>query len=240
MDLREAALVNVETHWYYQSKLVPFKLSLKKYSRDIRRTIDIGAGSGFFARSLTDFDNGGIAICVDPNYNVESIERNGALSFVREIDDSSADLYLFVDVLEHVENDLSLLKLYTTNAPGGALIMISVPAFQSLWSSHDEFLGHFRRYRLRQVKELLEKADLQIIQCSYLFGLVFPIAWFVRKLRRTESPSSDLSPILRPLNWLLRKLLEIEHRSSVNKLAGLSIFAVARVPIERRHSSHTD
>ena len=240
MDLKESGLVDVETHWYYQSKLVPFKQSLKKYSTNARRTIDIGAGSGFFARSLTDFDNGGTAICVDPNYSIESTERNGTLIFVREIDNSSADLYLFVDVLEHVEDDLMLLKRYTTNAPGGALIMISVPAFQSLWSSHDEFLGHFRRYRLRQVRELIEKADLQIIQCNYIFGLIFPIAWFVRKLKRTESPSSDLSPIPKPFNWLLLKLLKVEHRSSINKLAGLSLFAVARVPIERQHRNQSD
>jgi hypothetical protein len=240
MDLKESDLVDVETHWYYQAKLVPFKRNLKKYSKKIQRTIDIGAGSGFFAKSLTDFDDGGTAICVDPNYSIESTERNGSLIFVREIKDPSADLYLFVDVLEHVEDDLMLLKRYTTNAPGGALIMISVPAFQSLWSSHDEFLGHFRRYRFKQFKELIEKADLQIIQCNYIFGLIFPIAWFVRKLRRTESPSSDLSPIPRPFNWLLLKLLKIEHHTSINKLVGLSLFAVARVPIERQHSNQSD
>ena len=238
MDLKESALVDVETHWYYQSKLVPFKLNLKKYSKEIRKIVDIGAGSGFFARSLTDFNNGGTAICVDPNYSAESSERNGALIFVREIDDPSADLYLFVDVLEHVEDDLKLLKQYTTNAPSGALIMISVPAFQSLWSSHDEFLGHYRRYRLKQFRKLIENADLQIVQCNYIFGLIFPIAWFVRKLRRSNHPSSDLSSIPRPLNWLLLKLLKIEHRSSLNKLAGLSLFAVARVPIENRHGRH--
>lgn len=240
MDLKESDLVDVETHWYYQAKLVPFKRNLKKHSKKIQRTIDIGAGSGFFAKFLTDFDDGGTAICVDPNYSVESEERNGSLIFVREIKDMSADLYLFVDVLEHVEDDLMLLKRYTTNAPGGALIMISVPAFRSLWSSHDEFLGHFRRYRLKQFKELIEKADLQIIQCNYIFGLIFPIAWFVRKLRRTESPSSDLSPIPRPFNWLLLKLLKIEHLTSINKLAGLSLFAVARVPIERQRSNQSE
>ena len=145
MDLKEDALVDADSHWYYQAKLVPFKLNLRKYSHGIRRTVDIGAGSGFFARSLTNFDNGGTAICVDPNYEIESAEKNGALSFVREIKAPSADLYLFVDVLEHVEDDLKLLKMYTTNAPPGALIMITVPAFRSLWSAHDEFLGYFRR-----------------------------------------------------------------------------------------------
>ena len=68
-------MVDVETHWYYQSKLVPFKLNLKKYSKEIRKIVDIGAGSGFFARSLTDFNNSGTAICVDPNYSTESSEK---------------------------------------------------------------------------------------------------------------------------------------------------------------------
>ena len=233
MDLKEGALVDADSHWYYQAKLVPFKRNLRKYSHGIRRTVDVGAGSGFFARSLTDYDNGGSAICIDPNYEAESTDKNGALSFVREIEAPSADLYLFVDVLEHVEDDLKLLKMYTTNAPAGALIMITVPAFRSLWSAHDEFLGHFRRYRLKQVQDLLVHADLQILQCNYIFGLIFPIAWIVRKLRRDNSPSSDLSPSPRPINWLLLRLLKIEHRVPFNKIAVLSVFAVARVPLER-------
>lgn len=234
MDLKESALVDAKTHWYYQSKIVAFKRAIKKYSSGIQTIIDIGAGSGFFARSLTDFDHGATAVCVDPNYESESSEENGSIVFVREISAPSADLYLFVDVLEHVEDDLKLLKLYTTNAPVGALIMISVPAFLSLWSAHDEFLGHFRRYKLKEVRDLLVRADLQILQCNYIFGLIFPIAWIVRKLKRSSTPSSDLSPIPRPLNWLLLRLLKIEHQIPFNKIAGLSVFAVARVPLERQ------
>lgn len=230
MDLKESALVDADSHWYYQSKLVPFRRALRKHSHGIKSIVDIGAGSGFFARSLTDFDNGETAICVDPNYEVESTEKNGALSFVREIHSPSADLYLFVDVLEHVEDDLKLLRKYTDDARPGALVMISVPAFLSLWSAHDIFLGHFRRYRLAQLRALIKAADLELLECNYLFGIIFPIAWIVRKLKRKESPASDLSSIPGPLNWLLLKILKIEHQTSINKLCGVSAFGVARVP----------
>lgn len=233
MDLKEGALVDANSHWYYQAKLVPFKRNLSKFSHGIQRIVDVGAGSGFFARSLADFNGGMTALCIDPNYETETSEHNGALRFVRESNSPFADLYLFVDVLEHVEDDLKLLKMYTTNAPAGALIIITVPAFQSLWSAHDEFLGHFRRYKLKQVQELLIEADLQILQSNYIFGLIFPIAWMVRKLRRSNSPSSDLSTVSRPVNWLLLRLLKIEHLIPFNKIAGLSVFAVAQVPPER-------
>ncbi len=233
MDLKEGALVDVDSHWYYQAKLVPFKRNLKKYSHGIRRTVDVGAGSGFFARSLTDFDSGGCAICVDPNYAAESTEKDGALSFVREINGCSADLYLFVDVLEHVEDDQKLLRKYTDDASAGALVMISVPAFSSLWSAHDVFLGHYRRYTLKQLRKLIESADLELVESNYLFGLIFPIAWTVRKLKRNNQPASDLSTIPKLPNWLLTKVLKIEHLTSLNKICGLSVFAVARIPSNR-------
>ena len=182
---------------------------------------------------MTDFEYGETAICIDPNYEVESTEKNGALRYVRELHSPPADLYLFVDVLEHVEDDLKLLRGYTDHATPGALVMISVPAFLSLWSAHDIFLGHFRRYKLAQVRTLVKAADLELLECNYLFGLIFPIAWTVRKLKRKESPASDLSSIPRPLNWLLLKILKIEHQTSINKLCGVSVFGVARIPNHR-------
>ena len=237
MDLKELGLVTPATHWYYQAKIVPFKKAFRKYAVRPKTIIDIGAGSGFFAQSIAQLDDNLTAICIDPNYESEWQESNGKIKFVKSTTDNSADIYLFVDVLEHVADDLALLKSYTDRAPSGAIVMISVPAFMSLWSPHDVFVEHFRRYRLREVQDLVSKANLEILESRYLFGSIFPVAWLVRKLKKNAEPSSDLAPLPSALNALLRFFLKLEHRLRINKVAGISTFVVARAKSKLSTSS---
>ena len=232
MDLKELGLVDPATHWYYQSKLVPFKQAFHKYSFQPRTLLDVGAGSGFFAKSILQLDSNLTATCIDPNYESEWLENDGRVKFLKSTKNNSADIYLFVDVLEHVADDLALLTSYIKQAPSGAVVMISVPAFMSLWSPHDVFVDHFRRYRLRQVEKLVSQADLELLESRYLFGMIFPVAWLVRKLRRNAPPSSDLASVPKLLNALLRFVLKLEHRIRINKLAGVSTFVVARVKVK--------
>lgn len=229
MDLKEIGLVDPATHWYYQAKIVPFKRAFDQYADEPKTILDIGAGSGFFAKSIAHLDPELNAICIDPNYESEWQEFDGKIKFVRTTAHRSANIYLFVDVLEHVADDLALLKSYTDSAPDGALVMISVPAFMSLWSPHDEFVEHFRRYRLEQVESIILRADLELLESRYLFGAIFPIAWLIRKLKRNSAPASDLSSLPTVVNLVLRFFLKLEHKFPFNKIAGVSTFAVARV-----------
>ena len=229
MDLKELGLVNPATHWYYQAKIVPFKKAFRKYAVKPKTIFDIGAGSGFFAQSIMQLDNNLNATCIDPNYESEWDENDGKIKFVKSVRNYSADIYLFVDVLEHVADDLALLKSYTDHAPTGAIVMISVPAFMSLWSPHDVFVEHFRRYRLKQVEAVISQANLELLESRYLFGIIFPVAWLVRKFKRNATPSSDLSSMPPFLNAVLQFVLKIEHRFRINKVVGVSTFVVARV-----------
>ena len=182
--------------------------------------------------SVIDFgcSNGELLPLLVERYNIRAVGYDPGVAEFENIPTTAVDCLTSTDVLEHVEDDLKLLRGYTDHATPGALVMISVPAFLSLWSAHDIFLGHFRRYRLAQLRALIKAADLELLECNYLFGIIFPIAWIVRKLKRKESPASDLSSIPGPLNWLLLKILKIEHQTSINKLCGVSAFGVARVP----------
>jgi hypothetical protein len=78
------------------------------------------------------------------------------------------------DVLEHVDDDLELLRFYVGSAAEGLQVLISVPAFSAMWSGHDEFLGHKRRYTLKQVTDLAEHAGLRVVKARYFFGLLLP------------------------------------------------------------------
>ncbi len=238
MDLKELGLVDPVTHWYYQAKIVPFKKAFRKYAVNPKTIFDIGAGSGFFSRSITQLDNNLMTTCIDPNYESEWDENDGKIKFIKSTPNLSADIYLFVDVLEHVADDLALLKSYTDHAPTGAVVMISVPAFMSLWGPHDVFLEHFRRYRLKQVETLISRANLELLESRYLFGSIFPVAWLIRKFKRNAAPSSDLAPLPSALNALLRFILKLEHGLRINKVAGISTFIVARVKSDLSPSSN--
>ena len=230
MDLKEVALVDPMSHWYYQAKLFALGRAVGKFSPTWSKLIDVGAGSGFFSRSIADFGTGQQVICVDPNYELEQIEEAGNLRFVKEFPMSGGDVYLFMDVLEHVANDVELLRSYINNARPGAKVFITVPAFMSMWSAHDEHLEHFRRYRLSEIVDVASRAGLKIVHKRYLFGLIFPAAWLVRRFKGTGSSKSDLSSVNRYVNVVLRSIVKTEHMLWWNPVFGVSAFVVAEVP----------
>jgi ubiquinone/menaquinone biosynthesis C-methylase UbiE len=95
--------------------------------------------------------------------------------------DECADCVTMLDVLEHVPDDKkALAEIYRILKPGGVLVL-SVPAYQHLWSAHDEALHHFRRYERIQLSRVLRGAGLHIDKLSFAMSLMPPIAWFWRK-----------------------------------------------------------
>ena len=81
--------------------------------------LDVGAGSGFFARHLLDHTPASAAVCVDPNYAAEHDELHGGkpIRFVHRIDRFAGGLVLMMDVLEHVADDAALLAEYVACVP---------------------------------------------------------------------------------------------------------------------------
>lgn len=232
MDLKELDLVDPKRHWYYQAKLLAIKKNLNQISNHPKKVIDIGAGSGFFAKSICDISKGDVAECIDPNYNFADNYFEPGILFLKKPNNKSlseADLFLFIDVLEHVHDDLGLLNSYLQTAKTGAKVVITVPAFMSLWSYHDEFLEHFRRYKLDEVTKLCEKSNLTVVHKQYLFGLIFPLVWIFRKLNFNREKKSDMRQIPNFLNKILLFLEKIEHSVRWNMFFGLSVLVVAEV-----------
>ena len=236
MDLKEEEILGefVEQHWYYRSKAAAL-LRLTN-SLEARSILDVGAGSGFFSKALLSKTMAQQALCIDPFYQEEhdKLVAGKPMQFRRKCNTTDADLLLMMDVLEHVEDDLGLLLSYVNKIPSGAHVVVTVPAFKFLWSSHDEFLGHYRRYTLKQMVRVFEKAGLELEQKCYYFGLVFPLAATVRLLgglrgNRQESPQSDLKQHGTLINRLLSLVCQLELPwFRLNRLAGLSVFCLAR------------
>ena len=238
MDLKEEQALGelAEKHWYYRSKSAAL-LNLAEPLHP-QKILDVGAGSGFFSKFLLTHTQAKTAYCIDPNYPEErDCDHAGKpIEYRHQCIDTDADLVLMMDVLEHVEDDLALLKEYVAKAQNGTQFIVTLPAFQFLWSEHDVFLGHYRRYTISEVVDLMRRAGLVVEQRAYYFGLVFPLAFIARMTsrlfgRRSNAPQSDLKQHGRLINDFLSLLCRAELPFfRFNRVAGLSVFCRAFKP----------
>ena len=145
-------------------------------------------------------------------------------------DGQGADLVLMMDVLEHVPDDAALLSEYLDVVAPGTPVFITVPAFQFLWSGHDVYLEHYRRYTLSRLKQTIGNAGAQADVMHYYFGAIFPAAAAVRLARRgNQATQSDMGAVPGPVNAALKMICGAERRiMRINRLAGLSAVALCR------------
>jgi hypothetical protein len=235
MDLKEqeALLGQAHLHWYYRAKSAAMLRMLEGSKLD--KVLDVGAGSGFFSRHLLDHTACREAVCVDPNYPVETEELQAGkpIHFVRQAENFDGHVVLMMDVLEHVPDDVGLLRDYTARVPRGARVLITVPAMPWMWSSHDVFLEHYRRYTVATMAKVIDAAGLRQLSLCYYFGLTLPLAASVRLGRRLIPgrggvPGSDMRVHTKLVNAALLEICMAElaiFRS--NRVAGLSVFALA-------------
>jgi 2-polyprenyl-3-methyl-5-hydroxy-6-metoxy-1,4-benzoquinol methylase len=239
MDIKEEKILgsSVDTHWYYVSKNKAIQRLLSALSR--RNVLDVGAGSGVFSKFLLDSDIAESARCVDTAYPfTHNVERhnNKNISFVKSIENVDETVILMIDVLEHIEDDLNFLKHYVDLMHDGSYILMSVPAFKFLWTGHDIFLEHKRRYTLPELEALAKNSGLRVIQGRYFFGLLFPLIALIRLINhillRTGrlSAKSDLQRSPEFVNNLLIHIHDFELKTlfHFNRLAGLTAFCLAQ------------
>ena len=233
MDLKEEDILgsDIGRHWYYQSKAAALRRMVGALRP--RRLLDVGAGSGFFSRHL--LGHGALsALCVDIGYerDRDDSEAGKPVLYRRDCDATDCDLVLMMDVLEHVDDDAGLVRHYAAKVPSGAHFLVTVPAFRFLWSGHDVFLEHKRRYTLGEIEQTMRRAGLDVVRGAYYFGVVFPLAAAVRLATRNDpTPRSTLKKHGALTNGLLAAACAMElPLFPINRLAGLSAFVLAKKP----------
>lgn len=230
LDLRECGPVEPSEHWYYRSKSRYVFSTNHILGMKPSQILDVGAGSAFFLKEAKKLFPNSFYIAMDPNYKTEQIGIFHDIEYTKNYSSNKADLILMIDVLEHIEDDLGVLSNYAAKAPSGSIFLISVPAFQCLWSSHDVFLGHYRRYTLHSLKKLIEDSGLVCLEEKYLFGLIFPIVYLVRlikNLKKSKTSSSDMKKPSVIENFILTHVLRLTRWPNKNRIAGTSVFIVA-------------
>jgi SAM-dependent methyltransferase len=157
----------------------------------------------------------------------------GALPSQVPHEPGSFDLVAALDVLEHVDDDVgSASALADLVRPGGWLI-VTVPAHQALWGSHDRRLHHVRRYGRAEMLRLFERDDLELVRCTPFNMVLAPIAVLYRiletVLRLDLGNQERVPPSL--LNRLLGRLFGMEAwwvRTGRGLPYGISYAAVFR------------
>jgi SAM-dependent methyltransferase len=189
MDLREMNIgdqpgqaASALRHPWEQSRANFFRRQLAPHLRPGGRVLDVGAGDGYLASSLVAAVRpGGEVVCFDTGYSDQQLTEfpramPSELSFTRLRPGAPFDVVLMLDVLEHVPDDQAFLADIVGGllAPGGVLL-ISVPAYRSLFTRHDLGLGHHRRYRLADLRRLVRDAGIEIATGGGLFHSLLPI-----------------------------------------------------------------
>ena len=238
VDLKEEDILGdaICQHWYYRSKASALLDYVKQLNP--QSVLDVGAGSGYFSKELLKKTGAKDALCIDTSYPSERDElvSGKLIHYTTHSGPVDADLVLMMDVLEHVDDDVGLLSEYTGKVPADTHFLITVPAFSFLWSGHDVFLGHKRRYTLKEIEKVAANAGLIVERASYFFGLVFPLVAVLRLLdsfrsSRGRPPRSQLKRHNPISNATLMGICNVDRRFLyINRLVGLSAFCLARKP----------
>ena len=189
---------------------------------------EIGAGSSFFTTRIAEVNPRSIFFCIDIGY--EDDYTKGNIHYKKYLDEK-VDAMLMIDVLEHIENQSIFLEYYGNFLKSGDYLYITVPAFNFLWSNHDVYLKHYRRYTKKALRSVLEKSNFDVIEISYIFNLILPLVFIYRKILKLNGSKidSDMQQLPAIFNFVLKFLCRMDNFLPFKKFFGLSVISVCRI-----------
>lgn len=142
-------------------------------------------------------------------------------------------LIVALDVLEHLEEPAVAMDVLRGRFRSGGLFVATVPALQSLWTAHDDFNRHYRRYRLSELEALVRGCGLEVVESRYLFLWPAVGKWIVARAERLRPSSvrpADVPPA--SINRAALTLTRLEQRifGQAHPPFGSSALVVARAP----------
>lgn len=217
MDLVEVARHNGNRHpWELSRRDSVLRLLAELGPWD--DVADVGAGDRFFALAIRETTRGRV-YAVDIHYGdtgmIGGIQTAHA---VDELPDGGLDCIVLMDVLEHVEDEGLLLTCVRRKLRPNGVMLVTVPAFQRLFSAHDIHLKHFRRYESQPLRDVLERHGFEITESFYFYASLYVARVVQKVIARIVGPGEQLgisdwglSPS-HPLTVALRVLLDLDYR----------------------------
>jgi SAM-dependent methyltransferase len=229
-----------QSHWWHTGRreiLASFVADICREVTDRRpRILDVGCGTGANLLMLSKY---GDAEGVDVSEDALAFCRERGLEKVKlgageelPYEDGTFDLVTAFDVVEHMDDDLAgLTEMRRVLRPGGRVLLF-VPAFMFLWGLQDDVSNHRRRYRLPELRRVLEQAGFEVERTTYANITFFLPILFIRKLMRLTGlkASTENNINVTALNGFLRRLFETESwiLRYMNLPFGVSALCVGR------------
>ena len=238
--LMSAMLELDDRHWWYRGRRRIIGAELDRLPLPPgAEVLDAGCGSG---RTLEELASYGEVHGIELDEGAASVARERGCGEVlvgrlEELPwgDGYFDLITCLDVIEHTPDDrVTLRELRRVCKPGGFLL-VTVPAYQGLWSTHDVANHHYRRYSRGRLRAAAQESGWRVRRMTSFNGLLLAPAAAVRLAdrRRLRQPNGDYKPelTLGPewLNAALEQPLRLEARwlrGGRTMPAGLSLLAV--------------
>jgi ubiquinone/menaquinone biosynthesis C-methylase UbiE len=227
-----------ERHWWFVARREIVIALATKLAPHQATLLDVGCGTGFFlARAKQHFSVVGLdpspvalALCSDIGLDCTMLGTATDLSGVGE---QRFDIVTLLDVIEHVDDDVAALRAAAGVLKPGGRVIVTVPAFQFLWSGHDDVNHHKRRYTRRGLEKAMRQGGLDQLYLTYFNCYLFPMAVGERLAKRALGldKGADLALPPRIVNAAMQRIF-LAERSRVSKLrkfpVGLSVLAVGR------------
>jgi SAM-dependent methyltransferase len=185
-------------HWWFLGKRA-IVMALVDYLMDGRKDAEIadfGAGIGHMLSPLSAYGNV-VGMEMSEDAKNMALSRwgkvySGWLPDSVPFSDESFDLIILSDVLEHIKDDVRSLGKVMQCLKRGGFVILTVPAFMFLYCGRDRLHGHHRRYSLKELKEKIKVAGMEVKYISYFNFYLFPLA-LVERIARRIFPSKLVS-----------------------------------------------
>jgi SAM-dependent methyltransferase len=248
-----------ERHWWFAGRRMILRALAAQILADAEHAtiVDVGCGTGGNAGALAERYR---VIGIDPSPLAVAHARARHPGVRFEVgsdpellgdDAHGADLFLLMDVLEHVEDAGNLLERVVACAKPGAHVLVTVPAGMELWSEHDTALGHLRRYEPETLRPLWAALPVEVRLLSPFNARLYAPIRAARVLGRWRrrawgGAGTDLARAPGPLNHLLTLVFGAESGALIDALSnhctpafrrGVSLVAVLRKETDAPWSS---
>ena len=179
-----------KNHWWFEGRKLILSAILKKYIDKKKLILDYGCGVGINLGMLSKF--GKVSYYDKSRFAINYVKKNYSnRNFFLNINKlykykKKFDLIVATDVIEHIKNDKKEVIKISRLLKKNGYILITVPAFQSLYSSKDISLKHYRRYNKENLRNLLNKYFHEIKFTYFNFILFLPIAILILFFKITK------------------------------------------------------
>lgn len=217
---------------------------VQQYIED-KEILDIGGGNGYVSSYLQQ--NGYVSVLLEPGKKgILNAQKRGISHLICStlddagfINSSISNIGLF-DVVEHIEKDELFINSIQQLLKINGKVFITVPAYNFLWSREDVEAGHYRRYTLSSISELLEKAGFKIVYKTYIFSFL-PIPIFLfrtlpfkfikskNKAVRPENEHQSAGLTKRVIDWIFGKELNAIKKNKKISFGGTCLIVAQKV-----------